>query len=169
MTTLEHLRDYVLPAAYALLPAPMASVEASALVLAIALQESRLTHRRQIGGPARGFLQFERAGVRGVLRHAASRPAIVSVLRTLQYQPEDEDAAYLAIEHNDVLAVCFGRCLLWTLPGRLPGPDEAALGWNQYLDAWQPGKPHRETWDGCYRDAWTHVLHGRTPEQVQRA
>ncbi len=50
-------------------------------LLAIALQETRLEHRRQVGsdgvedGPAMSFWQFEqRGGCRGVLQHRASAP-----------------------------------------------------------------------------------------------
>ena len=56
-----------------LLPAAMNTRKARVLMYAIALQESRFTHRRQIGGPARGFWQFERGGgVRGVMTHPSS-------------------------------------------------------------------------------------------------
>ena len=37
------------------------SPEAEVLLLAIATQESALRHRTQVGGPARGHWQFERA------------------------------------------------------------------------------------------------------------
>ena len=64
-----HILAHTLPAAYSLLPAEMESAEATALLLSIGLQESQFTHRRQVGGPARGFYQFELSGVQGVLRH----------------------------------------------------------------------------------------------------
>ena len=38
------------------------SPEAEVLLLAIATQESALRHRTQVGGPARGYWQFERGG-----------------------------------------------------------------------------------------------------------
>lgn len=92
----------------------MASVAAERCLLAIGWQESRWRWRRQRGGgPARGFLQFEPAGVRGVITHPSSRPIALSVLRTLWY-PTDPieaavEAAWMAMEHNDVLCVAFGR------------------------------------------------------------
>ena len=138
----------------ALLPRRMYSPEAIAMLLAIGLQESRFTHRRQIGGPARGFYQFERGGgVAGVLRHYQTREVINNILDRLQYA-RDTDTSYAAIEHNDALATVYARLLLWTLPGPLPGPDDAAKAWEQYLEAWRPGKPHRQTWGDFYRQAW---------------
>ena len=63
MTTMITLvRTYALPAACSLLPARMDTRAARALLVAIGLQESRFEHRRQIGGPARGFFQFEAMG-----------------------------------------------------------------------------------------------------------
>ena len=144
-----------------LLPAFMDTVEARAMCMAIALQESRLEHRRQVGGPARGYWQFELGGgVRGVLSHPASKPYIRAVLAALDYDFAPEDLpveCYAAIEHNDILAAAFARLLLWTLPGALPGRDAADEGWRQYLKTWRPGKPHPDTWDRNFADAWSLV------------
>ena len=72
MTLTEVLRLAIEPALL-LLPARMESAEATVMLLAIGLQESRLEHRRQIKGPARSFWQAEKGGgmVHGVLRHPA--------------------------------------------------------------------------------------------------
>lgn len=137
-----------------LLPPNMDTPAARAMVLAICLQESRLRHRKQIGGPARGYAQFEQGGgVRGVLSHPASAPHIRLILSILDYESNPEDC-YLAIEHNDILAAAFARLLLWTLPGPLPARGDAEGGWSQYVAAWRPGKPHRGTWDVCYETGW---------------
>lgn len=132
---------------------------ARAMLVAIALQESRIKHRRQIGGPAAGFWQFELNGVRGVLNHPASQPHVHQVLAALSYPPETwvVGNCHAAIEHNDVLAAAFSRCLLWTLPGRLPRRSDPGEGWRQYIETWRPGRPHRQTWDGLYERAWTAV------------
>lgn len=154
---LEQLLRFAIPAAYTLLPSAMASDRATAMLLAIGLQESRLLHRRQLfGGPARSFLQFERIGVAGVMSHRSSRVIIAHAIETLRYTPSVE-VCYEAIEHNDVLAMCFGRCLLWTLPSSLPHRDQADEAWQQYLKAWRPGKPHKDTWPECYAKAWAAV------------
>ena len=88
MTPTEYLTD-VIPAAMALLPTRMDTQESRAMLIAIALQESRLTYRKQIGGPARGFHQFETGGVRAVLRHTAVDGYARSVVDALGYPPCD--------------------------------------------------------------------------------
>lgn len=147
----------IIPVTMRLLPIGMDSPAARAMLVAIGLQESRFIHRRQIKGPARGFLQFERGGgVRGVLTHPATAQTARQLADTLCY-PADEHTLYAALEHNDVLALAFGRLLLWTLPGRLPGPQEPVEGWRQYMESWRPGKPHEGTWQAFYAEAWTRV------------
>ena len=123
------------------------------MMFAIASQESRLDARRQIGGPARGFWQFELGGIHGVLNHKATQPIIRSVLDRLDYNYQPE-TSYAAIEHNDVLAFAYARCNLWWLPAPLPAQHEAGEGWEQYLESWRPGRPHCSTWDKFYADAW---------------
>lgn len=140
-------------AAAALLPPKMDTQAAWATLYAIALQESRLDERRQIGGPARSFWQFELGGIKGVLNHKASQPLIRSVLDRLDYSYEPI-VSYAAIEHNDVLAFAYARCLLWVNPGPLPTRDDPQEGWDQYIFGWRPGKPHRQTWDELYKKAW---------------
>ncbi len=159
MNTLHYLFRHVIPAASSLLPEPMRSPQAAAMLLAIALQESGTTHRRQTdNGPACGFWQFEKGGVIGVRTHRASADYLASALVTLRY-PADSEAAYLqeAITDNDVLACVFARLLLWTLPEPLPNRDEPLKGWTQYMDAWRPGKPHGERWARNFTDAWLIV------------
>jgi len=138
----------------ALLPKQMNSPAAIAMLLTIGLQESRFTYRRQVGGPARGFYQFEKmGGVAGVLQHYQTSIIINGVLDRLQYD-RSVSTSYSAIEHNDVLATAFARLLLWTLPDTLPQKDEYERSWEQYIEAWRPGKPHRQTWNEFYRQAW---------------
>ena len=143
-------------ATVALLPPRLDSPEAKAMMIAIAMQESRWDERRQIGGPARGFFQFEFNGVKGVLNHKSAGPFIKHVLDRLDYDHKPE-TSYVAIEHNDPLAFAYARCLLWTLPGLLPGRGEVDEGWEQYIEAWRPGKPRRSTWDKFFNDAWNIV------------
>lgn len=150
--------DIALAPALSLLPPKMDTPAARALIVAICLQESRLTHRRQINGSARGFAQFEPTGVRGVLQHAATKPHILSVLDKLEYPASaDTMTCYVAIEHNDILAAAFARLLLWTLPASLPVRGQSDAGWQQYTEAWRPGRPHRETFDAIFEQAWGAV------------
>lgn len=140
---------------------------ARAMLLAIALQESDFIHRQQLignhrnwweslKGPATSFWQFERIGIRGVLEHHTTGPLIREVLDTLGY-PEDVGTIHTAVTHNDILAACFARLLLWQVPQALPGPDQASEAWRQYLRAWRPGKPRPERWQSRYHTAWNIV------------
>jgi hypothetical protein len=160
---IEHIQRYTIPAAYALLPPQMESDHATAMLLAIGLQESQFLQRSQLKGPARGFWQFELGGIAGVLRHERTRAPMHEVLTTLRYGALSDRVAscYKIIEHSDTLACVFARLLLWTLPFALPEEDQPERGWLQYVQAWRPGIPRRETWDVYYRDAWDRVLSGR--------
>ncbi|MFY3630418.1 hypothetical protein ACOTFH_27590 [Achromobacter xylosoxidans] len=148
--------------ALALLPARMDTAEARVMLLAIGLQESRFTHRQQIGGPARGFWQFEkgtrasRGGVWGVFLHAASRDRLAALCkaRSVTCAP---DAIYSALEYDDVLAAGVARLLLWTDPKALPPMGDADAGWALYLRTWRPGRPHPKTWPALYAQAMAAV------------
>lgn len=133
------------------------SVPLRALMMSIALQESALAHRQQVGGPARGLWQFEMGGgVRGVLRHpstsqhaqrlCASRGVIC-----------DAPTIYGMLDKDDILAAGIARLLLWTDPKALPGPKDVDAGWDYYQRNWRPGKPHPEKWAGNYRRAWQYM------------
>lgn len=124
----------------------MDSTNARIILLAIAYQESGAKHRKQVGGPARGYWQFEQGGgVRGVLNHSASKPYIQHMLGALDYSPDSSAAScYAAIEHNDILAAAFARLLLWTDPA--PLPNNAPDAWGLYMRTWRPGKPHPKAW-----------------------
>jgi hypothetical protein len=139
--------------ALAFLPFKMDTPEASVMLLAIGLQESRFVHRRQIGGPARGFWQFERGGgVRGVLTHPASRDHAYRICGSRGVEPVAA-AVYPALEQDDVLAAGFARLLLWTDANRLPAIGDVQGGWNLYARTWRPGKPHPQTWPALHAQA----------------
>lgn len=155
--TLSEIRAQAIAPALALLPARMKSPAAEIMLLAIGLQESRFTHRRQVRGPARGFWQFERGGgVAGVLRHPVSREHALRVCDARGVQPVPEQV-YQRLEHDDVLAAAFARLLLWTDPAPLPAVGEVDRAWDLYMRTWRPGKPHRQTWDALYARAMDEV------------
>lgn len=165
---IDTVLKFVIPAGYSLLPERMNSKAATAMLLAMGLQESKFLHRRQIVrggklGPARGLWQFEEGGgVRGVLEHRSSREPALHALRELRYQTNgrvitSRPVIHAALEHNDVLACCFARLLLFTLPGALPARHQPGIGWSQYLEAWRPGAPHPETWPAYFAEAWDRV------------
>lgn len=158
--TLKEIQSQAINPALSMLPSAMSRQpeKLMTLMLAIGLQESRFKHRRQINGPARGYWQFERGGgVRGVLLHKASRDAAVALCKARGVAPNDQ-AAYAALERDDVLAAGFARLLLWTDPRPLPELGDADAAWDYYIRNWRPGKPHRETWDALYRGAMQCVL-----------
>jgi len=158
MNLRDALEVAVLPG-LSLLPDLMDTPNARANLLTIGMQESRFKHRRQIGGPARSFYQFEGgqySGVAEVLTNKATKTIVQGVLDKLQYT-YDRETCFTAIEHNDMLATVFARLLLFTLPCVLPGRNDYDESWRQYIAAWHPGRPHRETWDSFYRDAWAVV------------
>lgn len=151
---IDHVRNHVLPAAFDVLPAAWRTLEAEAMLLAIGLQESRFTFRRQIGGPARGFWQFELGGVKGIMQHAATMQPIADALEALRFGTLRPEELHAVLETNDTLAAVCARCLLYTLPKEMPARDQPRLGWNLYIDGWRPGRPHLDTWVGNFVDAW---------------
>lgn len=153
--SLQDALAQVIRPALRLLPAEMSSPQAEVMLLAIALQESRLKHRRQIRGPARGLWQFELNGVRGVMTHPSTRARarLVCASRDVAF---DASEIYARLEHDDVLAAAFARLLLWTDSAPLPKLGDTEAAWQLYAAprrTWSPGKPHRHTWDKLYHDA----------------
>lgn len=140
------LKNAVIPALQ-LLPEKMDSPAARVMLLAIGLQESRFTERRQLVGkppkpigPAKSFWQGEKGGgmVHGVRMHPATRDAAEYLYRVRGVQSRDE-AIWDAIEYDDVLAAGLARLLLWSDPGRLPAEGDEGRAWALYLRTWRPG------------------------------
>lgn len=154
MTPAIFLSTAIVPAAR-LLPPYMDTDEARAMLLTIALQESKLRARVQLGGgPARSYYQFELGGIRGVLEHPASGGFARSLCAALDIVPSPRLVSN-AITYHDVLATVFARLLLWTLPDTLPKREEVNVAWYQYVEGWRPGQPRAESWPGNYREAWS--------------
>lgn len=161
---LWHVYRQVLPAAFSLLPGQMHSREAVAMMLAIGLQESAFNARRQGGhgttpglGPARGYWQFEKnGGVAEILTSPDTKPIITPICELLLYEPVSL-VCHEALQHNDTLAACFARLLLWRDPRAMPSPIESVKGWQIYLRNWRPGKPHQATWREHFDAAWAVV------------
>lgn len=150
---LDEVIGDIFPDAFALLPPRLESIEAKVELLAIGRQESRFIYRQQVGGPARGFWQFEQGGgVRGVLMHPSTTKLIAEVCRARNVQC-NAPAVYRAIETDDVLACCMARLLLWTDAGRLPDVLDMDAAWLYYLRTWRPGKPIFKTWPQFHNEA----------------
>jgi hypothetical protein len=157
VSAIEYVRSAVLPAALSMLPQRMDSLEARAMLLAIGMQESRFAYRRQMKGPALSFWQAESTGgFAGLVTHPATRELVIDILQRMGYgEPDLRD--FQALEDNDILACIGARLLLWTHPSPLPEGDPNAA-WLYYLSCWRPGKPHRESWDAIYLDAWAREV-----------
>lgn len=128
---------------------------AARFLLTIALQESGIIHRRQVGaggaeiGPAASYWQFElNGGCRGVLKHPRTADLMSKLCAEFDVQAMPA-TLWEAIRYQDILAAAAARLLIFTLPTALP--DHADDSWGQYLSAWRPGKPKPATWS----DNWT--------------
>jgi hypothetical protein len=137
------------------------SVDAARLLLAIALQESGLAHRRQVvtggaeDGPASSLWQFEKGGgCKGVLTHRSTAERMARICADYNVKA-DPASLWEAMRYNDIVAAAAARLLIYTLPKGLPltAPD----GWAQYVSAWRPGKPHPETWESNWNIATATV------------
>ncbi len=147
------LAKEIISDAMRLLPSNMDSRQARAMLIAIGLQESRFKHRKQIGGPAHGFWQFEKGGgVKGVLNHATTSKLARQVCNACCVSP-DADSVYDALATDDVLACCFARLLLWTDPKAIPAVGNEQASWELYSRVWRPGQPHRQSWGDLYAAA----------------
>lgn len=155
----EVIREAITPA-MEILGLPM-TPQAVVMLLAIGLQESRFTARRQLvgnpprpTGPAKSFWQGEEGGgmVAGVRVHAATR-ARAARLYAARGVSANNRAIWNAIENDDVLAAGLARLLLLSDPKPLPVVGDVEGAWQYYLRTWRPGKPHRASWTALYERA----------------
>lgn len=148
---------------------------AEAMLLAIAKQESDLTHRWQVidrrrpdvKGPARGLWQMERGGgVKGVLTHSSSAVMAHKMCRERGVDGNNQTAVWVALETDDILAAMLARLLLWTDWRSLPtdsSPAAAARAFEIYEFVWRPGALKRDYTNlrnkflENYRQAWGAV------------
>lgn len=166
----QNFYNYVIPASEILFgegAAKFHDQRAHALILAIGLQESEFTARRQrlsysrpwwafVKSPAVSFFMFENIGIEEVLRHPASREQALTVLEIFGL-PEHIPTIREALVYNDILAAAWARLALWRTPDRLPTNGEAQAAWNQYMAVWRPGKPRKEAWAINWEIAWQIV------------
>jgi hypothetical protein len=131
-----------------------ATPEAEVMVMAIAGQESDWDARKQYGGPARSYWQFEEGGgVYGVLTHAASAGPIREICRAIDIDTVDTGTIYEAMAWSSFLGCSMARLLLYTDPAALPAVNDVSGSWDYYLRNWRPGAPHPETWPGVHGTA----------------
>ena len=135
-----------------------ASDEAIVLLMTIAGQESDWRARRQIGGPARSFWQFEESGGVAELFQVTSvrLEAICNILAI----PFDQATVFEAMAWNDILACAMARLLLWQDPAALPEVGAKQAGWQYYLRNWRPGAPRPDAWSGYYEQSLEAMMSG---------
>lgn len=134
---------------------------AECMLTAIPTQESDFRSLYQIGKDgraihnlARGFYQFEMTGVRAVIRHPSCRWLAPFLVKNGFLTPTPE-VIHFALPGSSSLQVWLARANLWWYPHSLVEPvldfehEEAA--WQQYLEIWRPGKPHRELWGRAWK------------------
>jgi len=147
-------------AALSVLPARLNSGAARAMLVAIALQESGLRDRRQIGGPALSYLMWEpgeESALPGVLKHPATKDMARDLIAALDYTGLDAEELRQVTVYDCTLSAGLGRLLLYTLPMALPQRHDSTEGWGQYMQAWRPGRPHPERWSQRWLSAWMVV------------
>jgi hypothetical protein len=127
------------------------SDEARVAVLTIAGQESNWQHRRQIGGPARSYWQFEKGG--GVAELFQKTPRQLAAICAALDIPFDLSTVFEAMAWNDTLACTMARLLLWQDRAPLPAIGDKQAAWQYYLRNWRPGAPRPEAWPGNYDKA----------------
>jgi len=124
---------------------------AGALVMAIAGQESNWAARRQDGGPARSYWQFERYG--GVAEVLQKCPKQLGAVCAAWDIPVDGLLIFEAMAWHDGLACCMARLLLWPDPAPLPELGQRDAAWEYYRRNWRPGLPRPEHWFARYDTA----------------
>lgn len=175
MQTLDSITKSAIDPAFALLPPELDTKEARVETLAIALQESELTARRQLvgrpprpTGPAKSFWQGEEGGgmVAGVRTHPATKNLAAKLYAARGVAPNNR-AIWNAIENDDVLAAGLARLLLYSDPKRLPALGKEQEAFDYYLRTWRPGAwtngtaakraELRQKWSSNYRKALAYV------------
>lgn len=138
-------------------PVSFASPQVKVMLLTIALQESNCAFRRQVGGPARSYWQFERGGgVAGVINHPVVGPWLKTFCGQLDI-PFTAPVIYEAMAWCDPLAVTMARLLLWTDRSSIPPVGSVDDAWIYYLRNWRPGKPGPARWPALYKVAASAV------------
>jgi len=141
---------------------PTTDAPARVMIMSIWGQESDWRYRRQNGGPARSYGQFESGGgVAGVMGNATTSKWLQTVCAALDI-PYDRSTIFEAMAWNDLLALAMTRFNLWCAPGPLPAVGQRDAAWNYYVNQWRPGKPHPDAWPRNY-DTAMRVVMGDAP------
>ena len=141
--------------------------EARVMLMAIAGQESNWDARRQQGGPARSYYQFEGSGG-GLGEVFAGMPNQLRAVCDALDIPFDQATVFEAMAWNGILQTCMARFLLWCgNPNPLPAYGASKDAYVYYDSIWRPGSKRPQDWPHNYTTAQSCVehfkKHGPTP------
>lgn len=144
--------------ALAFLPPVMDSVPARIILGATTIQESDLRTRRQTGGPAVSFWQFEKIGIKEVLINPKTAAIAADACKFHNCEPS-VNAVYekFKLPEGDILAAIFARLNYWRVRDPLPKhntPVAESAYWLYYKNTWRPGKPHLDRWPRSFWRAY---------------
>jgi hypothetical protein len=143
----------------AFLGPPYAGEPAEVMLLAIALQESGLATREQMGGPAHGLWQFELATATNDFV-VAGRTFFKNIVESLGFKLNPFTLWDAIAAGADQLACVLARERLYRMvDAPLPAVGDQGEAWRQYVQAWGPGRPSEGRWAVCYPEA-VAALHG---------
>lgn len=132
--------------------------ERAVLLVAIAIQESKLKYRKQMPtGPARSFWQIEHPAALDCIRRC--RPVEEFWMDKLGFSPADfassRSSGAVAMQYSDLGACAVAAGILQLQPGRLPRVSNmhVDVAWFYYLKSWRPGKPRPDSWAKAYSEA----------------
>ena len=133
-----------------------ATHEAEVLLIAIAIQESRLAARRQQpSGPARSYWQIEPQTAKAVyLKWGTGQRA----LDKLGLRPVTLLIAKEQMEWSEVGSCIIARGILYLDSKPLPWVGNEDAAWDYYANrTWRPGKPRHNAWQQSYSTAMDAV------------
>lgn len=164
LALIKHFDQGCITQGLRLLPIIMDSIKARAMLLKIGLQEGRLFYRDQLErngkntvlGPALSPWQFERGGIRGLMRHPATRDHLRALCR-VRGLPYATEAVWKRMASDDPFAAAVARLNLYWYHMPLPAVDDCWGSWAQYEAIWRPGKPHPETWETFHNEVVAYL------------
>jgi len=149
--TPQNFFDLVLAPSASTLPLDN-SLESRVMLMAIAGQESAWTDRIQIGGPARGYWQFDMTAILDLLADPSLGPGLQASCAVWDI-PSDPTTLYQALAWHDPIAYEAARRLLLADPAPLPAVGDETGALACYLKNWNPGDPKPATWPAIYAQA----------------
>lgn len=150
----RQLLDTVIRPTLELLREPYTGLRAEVALVVIALQESRLLDRWQIGGgPGRSWWQVEPQTYGAVVQKWAYGRSKLRELGLIDKRGLPIKGAPADILAYSELAACIvARGIMWLDPEPLPAIGDEEECWEMYARrCWRPGKPIKGTWPDNYR------------------